>query len=114
VDFSPDAAVRSSALTWILDQSRPKDTLTLWHLLTRVDGEDRVRVYEKMAALSPPPAGVTRDGVLKLDQKMLDDWRHELESTWMGVSTKVPKPIAEAYWRAKNGLSRRLKEMAPK
>lgn len=114
VDFSPDAAVRSSALIRILDQSRPKDTLTLWHLLTRVDGEDRVRVYEKMAALSPPPAGVTREGVLKLDQKMLDSWRDDLESSWMGVSKKVPKPIAEAYWRAKNGLSRRLKEMAPK
>jgi FecR protein. len=114
VDFNPDAAVRSSALTWVLDQSRPRDTLTLWHLLARVNGEDRVRVYEKMAALAPPPAGVTREGVLQLDQKMLDAWRDDLKSTWMGISKTVPKTIAEAYWRAKNGLSRRLKDMAPK
>jgi hypothetical protein len=114
VDFNPDAAARSAALTLMLGDARPKDTLTLWHLLSRVDGNDRVRVYEKMAMLSPPPAGVTREGVLQLDQKMLESWRDELKLSWMGVGKGVPKPIAEAYWRARNGLSRRLKEMAPK
>jgi len=114
VDFDPDAVARSAALTSMLADARTKDTLTLWHLLARVDGNDRVRVYEKMAALDPPPPGVTREGVLQLNQSMLDSWRDELKSTWMGVDKKVPKPIAEAYWRAKNGLSRRLKEMAPK
>ena len=114
VDFDPDEAARSAALTSMLNDTRPKDTLTLWHLLARVDGDDRVRVYDKMAALDPPPAGVTREGVLQLDEKMLELWRDELKSTWMGIGKGVPKPIAEAYWRAKNGMSRRLKEMAPK
>ena len=114
VDFDPDQAARSAALTQMLNDARAKDTLTLWHLLTRVDANDRVRVYEKMAALDPPPAGVTREGILQLDRKMLDSWYEDLKSTWMGVSKGFPKPIAEAYWRAKNGLSRRLKEMAPK
>src|SRR6201991_2413592 len=50
VDFDPDAAARSAALTLMLNDARPKDTLTLWHLLTRVDGADRARVYDKMAA----------------------------------------------------------------
>lgn len=114
VDFDPDANTRSSALVSILDQARPRDTLTLWHLLVRVDGEDRARVYDTMAALSPPPAGVTRERVLALDQTTLDAWRDDLETTWMGIGKGVPKPIAKAYWKAKNGLSRRLKEMAPK
>jgi FecR-like protein len=114
VDFDPDAAARRAALTSMLNDARPKDTLTLWHLLSRVEGDDRARVYEKMAALDPPPAGVTREGVLQLDEKMLELWREGLKSTWMGIGKGVPKPIAEAYWRAKNGLSRRLKEMAPK
>ena len=114
VDFDPDAHTRSAALASILDQARPKDTLTLWNLLARVEGEDRARVYDKMAVLAPPPAGVTREGVLALDQKMLDAWRDELELTWMGVGKGVPKPIAEAYWKMKNGLSRRLKDLAPK
>jgi hypothetical protein len=114
VDFDPDAAARSTALTAMLDQARPKDTLTLWHLLARVDGADRARVYDKMATLFPPPAGVTREGVLTLDQKMLDAWRDDMETTWMGFGKGVPKPLAEAYWKMKNGLSRRLKDMTPK
>ena len=110
-DFEHDA----SALTALLDQSRPRDTLTLWHLLARVNGDDRVRVYEKMAVFVPPPPGVTREGILQLDQQMLDTWKNELESSWTSGSGKgVPKPIKEAYWKVKNGLSRRLKEMAPK
>jgi hypothetical protein len=114
VDFDPNAAARSAALSTMLGQARPKDTLTLWHLLTRVEGEDRARVYDKMATLFPPPAGVTREGVLALNQQMLDSWRDAMETTWMGVGKGVPKPLAEAYWKMKNGLSRRLKDMAPK
>jgi hypothetical protein len=45
---------------------------------------------------------------------MLAAWRDSLEVTWIGIGKGVPKPIAETYWRLKNGLSRRLKEMAPK
>lgn len=114
VDFDPDAGVRSAALTGLLSEARPRDTLTLWHLLLRVDDEDRSRIYDRMAALAPPPSGVTREGVLSLDQKMLDAWRDALETTWMGVGKGVPKPVAKAYWKFKTGLSRRLKEMAPK
>ena len=111
IDFEHDV----SALTSMLDQARPRDTLTLWHLLARVNGEDRVRVYEKMAAFVPPPPGVTREGVLRLDQQMLDTWKNELESSWTSGGGKgVPKPIKDAYWKVKSGLSRRLKEMAPK
>jgi FecR protein len=110
-DFEHDA----SALTALLDQARSRDTLTLWHLLARVNGEDRVRVYDKMAAFVPPPRGVTREGVLRLDQQMLDTWKNELESSWTSSGGKgVPKPIKDAYWKVKSGLSQRLKEMAPK
>ena len=89
IDFENDAA----ALTSLLDQARLRDTLTLWHLLARVDGNDRVRVYEKMTAFVPPPPGVTREGVLQLDQQMLESWRHALESSWFtGVGYKeTPK-----------------------
>jgi hypothetical protein len=114
VDFDPDAAARRAALTAMLDQARPRDTLTLWNLLVRVDGADRARVYDRLAGFFPPPAGVTREGVLALNQSMLDAWRAELERTWMGFGKGAQKGIAEVYWRFKNGLSRRLKDMAPK
>ena len=82
IDFEHDAGARSSALDSLLSQARSKDTLTLWHLLARVNGTDRERVYEVMASLSLPPAGVTREGVLQLNGEMLDRWRAALETTW--------------------------------
>jgi hypothetical protein len=94
VDFDPDEATRSAALTFMLADARPRDTLTLWHLLARVNGEDRVRVYEKMAALTPPPAGVTREGILQLDSQMLQSWKRALELTWMGNDIKGVKGMA--------------------
>lgn len=69
-------------LSIVLAEAREYDTLTLWHLLSRVEGTERRRVYERMAALVPPPDGVTQAGVLRLDKEMLDLWKKELEWAW--------------------------------
>src|SRR5687767_5794575 len=74
IDFAEDPAAAKDALTWVLNQARPRDTLTLWHLLARVNEADRVRVYETIAKFVAPPAGVTREGVLQLDRAMLERW----------------------------------------
>jgi hypothetical protein len=66
----------------ILSQSRVRDTLTLWHLLSRVDAGDRGRVFDRMAALTPVPAGVSREQALKLDPATLKRWEEELAWTW--------------------------------
>ena len=42
------------------------------HLLSRVEPTLRGAVYERLAASVPPPAGVTRDGLLRLEQRQLD------------------------------------------
>ena len=60
-----------------MDASK-NDALTLWHLLSRVSDEDRPRVCDRLAALAPPPAGVTREGILRLDRQMLDAWWNSL------------------------------------
>src|ERR1041385_5466312 len=115
VDFDPDATVRDAALTSVLDQARPRDTLTLWHLFRRSEGADRERLYDKLTTFVSPPAGVTREGMLRFDEKMMTDWADLLESIWNGNNTKlVPKKMADAYFRVRNGLSRRLKDMQPK
>src|SRR5207302_1046317 len=62
----------------VVSQARPRDALTLWHLLARLSGRDRARVYDRLAALVPPPTGVTRDGVLGGDRRMLDLWWNRL------------------------------------
>jgi putative zinc finger protein/FecR-like protein len=88
LDFEPHDPdwSKASALNQVLMQTRPRDTLTLWHLLSRLEGSDRSQVYERLAALGPPPAGVTRDGVLQLDDEMLKTWKAALESTWSNDS----------------------------
>jgi FecR protein len=72
----------ASALDGVLAEARPRDTLTLFHLLARVAPPARDRVYDRMAALRPPPPGVTREGVLALRPAMLLAWRTVLEGDW--------------------------------
>ena len=68
------ASDRSEALHRALALARPKDAVTLWHLLSRVDAADRDRVFDRLAEFVPPPAGVTRDGIRSGRRDMLDDW----------------------------------------
>jgi len=70
--------VQEAALSTMLAQARARDALSLWHLLSRTEGAERERVYERMSALAPPPASVTREGVLQLNQSMLDQWWNAL------------------------------------
>jgi hypothetical protein len=48
--------------------------MTLWNLLPRVSGTARGLVFAHLAAASPPPAGVTEEGVLRLDRSQLEAW----------------------------------------
>jgi hypothetical protein len=74
--------VIDDAVSVILSGSRVRDTLTLWHLLSRVDENDRARVFDRIAELTPVPAGVTREQVLRLDPETLKRLREELAWTW--------------------------------
>jgi hypothetical protein len=69
---------RAGDLAIVLAQSRQHDALTLWHLLSRVDEDQRVHVYKRLQRFAPAPAGVTRKGILRLDQPMLDLWWNAL------------------------------------
>jgi hypothetical protein len=88
LDFEPDDIGWSKipSLDLILTDARPRDSLTLWHLLARVEGSNRSRVYDRLAVLVPPPEGVTRDGVLRLNEQMLLLWRNKLETSWNNES----------------------------
>ncbi len=99
------------AIDTLLKTSRARDTLTLWHLLGRVNLEERDKLYDKIASFVPPPGGVTRDGILKLDQTMLDQWRDGLEPAWWSTDYVAPKKLAEVYWQMKNGINRRVAKL---
>jgi FecR protein len=89
---------RARDLAVVLAASRPRDALTLWHLLSRVDQDQRVLVYQRLREFAPPPPSVTQEGILRLDQPMLDLWWNELgfddisvwrhwERSWSGGTT---------------------------
>jgi FecR protein len=90
----------SEDLAIVLGESRKRDALTLWHLLPRVEEGQRALVYDRLRELSPPPASVTREGILRLDQPMLDQWWNKLgfddisvwrhwERSWSAASSPV-------------------------
>lgn len=110
IDFGGDPSDQV-AIDTLLKTSRARDTLTLWHLLGRVKLEERDKLYDKIASFVPPPGGVTRDGILKLDPTMLDKWRDDLEPTWWSGNYVVPKKLAEVYWQMKNGITRRVNKL---
>jgi hypothetical protein len=55
-----------------LAAARSEDALSIWHLLGRVDLGLRGEVYDRLAALVPPPAGVSRERALALHAGTLE------------------------------------------
>ena len=75
----------SAALSIILAEARKRDSLTLFHLLPRVTDADQERVYDRLAAFVPPPAGLTRADVLQSKNRdKLDAWREQIEFVSIG------------------------------
>jgi hypothetical protein len=74
VDFGDAGHARRGALDTVLAEARERDAFSLWHLLTRTEGDDRARVFERLASLVPPPAGVSLEGITRGDRAMLEAW----------------------------------------
>ncbi len=75
-------AVDKGAVDSIIGSARLRDTLTLWHLLSRVAPGDRARVYDRIASLTVIPAGISKERVLALDPEMLNRLKEELAWKW--------------------------------
>lgn len=83
----------AAALDRIIAAARTRDGLSLWHLLTRVTGQQRRAVFERFAHLVALPASVKSEGVLAGDPHMMDvcwnalglddaDWWREWKREW--------------------------------
>jgi hypothetical protein len=92
LDFGrPDDPARRLALDLVLSRARPRDALTLWHLLSRGTPDERSQVCDRLTALAPPPAGVTCEAVLRGDRRALDAWWDSLglgSSSWWWLLKK--------------------------
>lgn len=72
----------NAALETIIKESNLYDSLTLWHLLSRVPKNERAQVFDALANYVKTPANITREGILRLNKKMLDAWWKEVENVW--------------------------------
>jgi hypothetical protein len=75
LDFGPaDDPGRGAAFELVVSSARRRDALTLWHLLGRGTPGERARTFDRLAALAPPPPGVTRTAILTGDRHALNAW----------------------------------------
>ena len=88
-----EAAPAEPALAGVLEAARPRDALSLWHLLNRLPPDRRAPVFDRFAALVTLPAGVRREAVLAGDARAMDaawnalgldsaEWWREWKSAW--------------------------------
>ena len=106
-DFPADQSSQRSALEIILREARPRDAMTLFYLLSPVQGNERARVYDRLAALVAPPDGVTRDGMLNLNPQMMGLWKSKLGLTWglaLDQAVKTLKTASTSGVGKPNGL----------
>ena len=96
VDFGHDATAREAALRRVLDAARPRDRVTLWHLISRVNRVERARVVAALAARVPLPAGVAEDAAMRLDKDALDAWWDALGLGDTSLWRKWKRPLPSA------------------
>jgi hypothetical protein len=81
------------ALRTVLEDARPQDALTLWHLLSRTTGDQRNEVFTRFSDLVNLPPKATRKSILLGDPAAIDsawdalnlgntDWWREWKRRW--------------------------------
>ena len=81
------------AVAQIRGEARPRDSITLWHLLRRVPPNERGPIFDRLAELLKLPANVNRQGVVRGDARMIDTLWDSLElgdtSWWRTWKTRT-------------------------
>lgn len=72
------AAEAAAVLAELLAAARPRDVFSFQELLRTARGEERRRLIDRGIDLLPPPPGVTRAGLLRGDEYMMNAWRKQL------------------------------------
>jgi hypothetical protein len=72
-----------AALSDLLAVADRRDTVTLWNLLGRTEGEARSKVFRRLDSIHEHPASVRERDILQAQPAALDAWRESLEARWM-------------------------------
>jgi hypothetical protein len=105
-DFSGDQAKKTAAVEVILREARPRDAMTLYYMLARVNEKERARVYDRLTTLIPAPDGVTRMGMLNLNEPMMQRWKEKLSLTWN--TNAAPIGLWKKMWTSGLGKVNRV------
>ncbi|MEW6506795.1 MAG: hypothetical protein AB1432_03500 [Bacteroidota bacterium] len=73
-EFGGDSSIQK-----IISIAAESDMLTLLALIPRSSEMLRTVIFNKISAYYPPPAGVTLEGIVKLDPEMIEKWWFEIE-----------------------------------
>jgi len=98
---APLDVTTSATLARVLEQSRVKDSLTLWHLLDDPRADLRAQVFDRLATLVPPPDdlrratferaprkdrgkdyGTTRTSDDPVGDELLEKWEEAVRAEW--------------------------------
>jgi hypothetical protein len=83
----------SKAVAVVLADARPRDALTLWHLLSRTQGTERGNVFTRFSELVNLPPTVTKERIMRGEPEAIDaawnaldlgntDWWREWKRRW--------------------------------
>lgn len=63
----------------ILELASSTDGISLFYLMKETKNEaDRLAIYMKLNELFPAPPGITQEGIMSLNEKMLNTWREDI------------------------------------
>ena len=78
VDDGAEGPMLDLALDQILAHAGEPEAVTLWHLMQRVGPDNRARIYDRLAAIAPPPVDVSKELIAAADRPALDRWWNSL------------------------------------
>lgn len=86
----PDEEV---ALAILMAEARRQDAITLWHVLSRVDGRARARLALRLSQLVAPPRDVAIADAIALQPRAMDRWLEEIEPAWSVIREPAWKRV---------------------
>lgn len=74
--FNKNAVINYSP---ILELATSTDGISLFYLMKETKNEtDRLAIYMKLNELFPAPPGITQEGIMSLNERMLNTWREDI------------------------------------
>ena len=102
LEENPADSAQSTALESLLREATSRTTITLWHLLPRVEGQDRAAVTARLAQLAPLPGHISIESVTSLDPRSMKAWQASMETSWSNEKVYFWKRWWRSMWRARS------------